>query len=463
MGDARRACSVDRIVNWLKQVEDEICSHNLLEQGQRVVVAVSGGLDSMVLLHALHLLAPNHRWKLVVAHFNHKLRGAESDGDEAFVRLAAKKYQLPFETQFADVKEIAQKNKISIEMAARKSRHEFLAAVAKRQKATRVALAHHANDQVELCLLRLLRGSGGEGLAGMKILAPSPVDSGVSLIRPFLRQTRTALLDFAKEHSVAWREDATNESVEMQRNEIRHRILPRLREFQPALETTVLRSMEIIGDEAEFVRLEAERWLKNPSIDFGNLAVAVQRRVVEQQLRLLGVPYDFELVEFLRTIPDRYISPAAGFEILRRKSGIIEKRETSTVQFESAEVRIDVSTNGQTKIGCVWLNWRKMRRSGASRVPKPQFESFDAQKVGSTVILRFWRPGDRFQPIGMKKAVKLQDLFTNLKIPAASRRTKLIAATETGEIFWVEDLRIADSFKLTPATKERLIWSWKKT
>ena len=460
---AEKACGVDRVVNLLDQIENEICSRKLLAEGDRVVVAVSGGLDSMVLLHILQKLAKRHRWKLIVAHFNHQLRGEESDGDEAFVRASARKLRIPFERGSADVKRLALDKKISVEMAARDSRHRFLAVVAKRTKAETIALAHHANDQVELFLLRLLRGSGGEGLSGMKFLSRSPIDPDVSLIRPLLHQSRSTLLSFAKEQEIEWREDITNESLDMQRNEIRHRLVPRLREFQPALEDTVLRSMEIIGAESEFVRLEAERWLGNQTVSFETLSRAVQRRVLELQLRVLQIHYDFDLIEQLRINPDRFISATTGLEVLRAKSGVIEMREIASYTFDAAEVRVNLSRKAGIKIGTTELKWQKSNKQGISRTPEPQREQFDADKVGSTVVLRFWRPGDRFQPIGMKKTVKLQDLFTNLKVPATERRKRVVATTEIGEIFWVQGLRIGEKFKLTSGTKERLTWSWKNT
>ena len=169
------------MTDLLQRVEENISRRQLLKRGQKILVAVSGGLDSMALLYILDLLAKKNRWKISVAHFNHQLRGRASEADEKLVRQTAAALKLPVVVERADVKRFAAQSKLSIEMAARKLRHEFFARVAKQQMISVVALAHHADDQVELFFLRLLRGAGGEGLGGMKWLARSPVDAGVVL------------------------------------------------------------------------------------------------------------------------------------------------------------------------------------------------------------------------------------------------------------------------------------------
>jgi tRNA(Ile)-lysidine synthase len=174
------------VTDLLQRVEQNVQNRRLLKRSDRILVGVSGGLDSMVLLHALQRLLSRHCWRLTVAHFNHQLRGRSSDADEKLVRQTAAALKLPFVAGRADVGGFARKSKLSIEMAARKLRHDFFARTARERKIHIIALAHHADDQVELFFLRLLRGAGGEGLAGMKWRAPSPVDSTITLVRPLL-------------------------------------------------------------------------------------------------------------------------------------------------------------------------------------------------------------------------------------------------------------------------------------
>ena len=216
----------------------------------------------MVLLHVLHELAEKHSWKLTVAHFNHQLRGRSSDADERLVRRTAEQLKLPFVCGRADVRKFARAEKVSIEMAARKLRHDFFARAALARSISTVALAHHADDQLELFFLRLLRGSGGEGLGGMKWKNASPSDKRIELVRPLLGQTKAALRVFAKGYGINFREDATNRELDFQRNQIRHKLSPLLRKCQPGFEKTVLRSAELIRAEAEFAMDIAREWLR---------------------------------------------------------------------------------------------------------------------------------------------------------------------------------------------------------
>lgn len=449
----------------LHQVEKTISDRRLFARGEKILVAVSGGLDSMVLLHVLAALAPKHGWKLTVAHFNHKLRGRSSDADERLVHKTAATLKLPIKTARADVKRFAKRERISIEMAARKLRHDFFAKTARKQKISTVALAHHADDQVELFFLRLLRGAG-EGLSGMHWKSPSPANQKIRLVRPLLDQTKPALAEFAAANRIRFREDASNACLDFQRNRIRHDILPLLKKFQPALVATLLRTMEIIREESNLVLGAALEWLANKKrSSFTDLPVAVQRKCIAMQLRYLGVPPDFELIEHLRLHPDRLINVSPAASLSRTKAGeIAQKRLTSLDGGESAATIVEakLSLRGQVPVGDTIVQWVIQRIAGASFQSKKNTEFFDADKIGRKIILRHWQPGDRFQPIGMKSPVKLQDLFVNAKIPAAERRMKVIGVAENGRIFWVEGLRISEEFKLDKATRRRLKWSWRK-
>ena len=456
----------DGVSEFLQRVEENIQNRQLLKRGQKILVAVSGGLDSMVLLHTLDSLSKKSRWKISVGHFNHQLRGRSSNADEKFVRKTATALKLPVFVEQADVKSFAKKSRLSVEMAARKLRHEFFARAARQQKISTIALAHHADDQVELFFLRLLRGSGGEGLAGMKWRAPSPADSKITLVRPLLDLSKAELFEFARENNIQFRDDATNFSLDAKRNRIRNELLPLLREkYQPGLAKTVLRLMEIVGAESDVAGALAEDWLKQCLPHFERLSIAVQRRVLQSQLISLGLVVDFELVESLRQSAGVAISVGSNYSILRDAAGKVSLRaHQPVVEFNPGELVVNLSGRaGEAKFDGFSLNWQlEPGKKNLRPQKKSGREIFDADKIGNETTLRHWRPGDFFQPIGLKSAVKLQDLFTNAKIPRDRRRNLILAETFSGEIFWVEGLRISENFKLAPETKRRLVWCWRR-
>ncbi|MBP9900279.1 MAG: tRNA lysidine(34) synthetase TilS [Verrucomicrobiota bacterium] len=451
--------------NLLEHVEDSVGVRKLFRRGERILVAVSGGLDSMVLLHLLHRRAPRGRGKLFVAHFNHQLRGRASDADECFVRRTAAALGLPFRVGRAAVKAFAQLRGFSVEMAARELRHKFLARTAVRLKCRVVALAHHADDQVELFFLRVFRGAGGEGLAGMKWRSPSPANRTLDLVRPLLDVSKAELVAFAHAQGIHFREDASNVSVDILRNRVRHELLPWLRRrFQPALDQSVRRLMTIVGGEAEVVDAVARSWLAKSRPVFDRLAVGVQRRVLQLQLQRLEVATDFELIEALRRAVNQPVTVGAAVTVVREKSGRISKLIAAKEQFQSGRLALRLKAKPQVvAFAGVEIGFCLAAQGGVGgrRMPAGA-EIFDAAKVGAKIVLRHWQPGDRFQPIGMPVAMKLQDWFTNRKIPRARRRQLIVATTSGGEVFWVEDQRISERFKLTAATRRRLIWRWRR-
>jgi tRNA(Ile)-lysidine synthase len=448
----------------LEHVERSIRHRALFKQGQSILVAVSGGVDSMVLLRLAHSLARRFNWKLVVAHYNHRLRGRSSNADERFVRQSATALGLKVIVEGDDVRAFARRRGLSVEMAGRELRHEFLARTAKRLKIRSIALAHHADDQVELFLLRLLRGSGGEGLAGMKWNSPSPSDSSIQLVRPLLDLNKAELGRFARDNEIDFREDASNRSLDFRRNRIREELLPLLRKhYQPALAKTVSRVMEILGVESDYLSRAAEDWLKKKRRSpFSRLHTALQRQCLRLQLMRMNLRPDFELVEQLRESPCRSVNVTPRLSVSRDEQGLVHRSSPSSFAFNDAQIEISlVRRAGETcleGLRCRWrigpLNERQPLKS------EPGLEFFDANRVGPRIVLRHWQPGDRFQPIGMAKPLKLQDWFMNQKIPRQQRHDIVVAESAAGEIFWVEGLRISENFKLTPRTRTQLVWHW---
>jgi len=451
------------VADLIQRIEDSVRRRALFGPGAKILVAVSGGLDSMVLLHALNALSRRHRWKLSVAHFNHRLRGRASDADERLVRKTAAALRIPVIVERADVKQFARRSGLSIEMAARKLRHEFFARVARERKSKTIAVAHHADDQVELFFIRLLRGAAPEGLTGMKWRSPSAVDRTISLVRPLLDCAKTELAAFARDESIQYREDASNGSNDFLRNRIRNELLPLLKKkYQPATTAVVLRLMEILRAESELVAESGKRKAeKGKKSEFGKWPVAIQRRLLQGSLAGIGIVPDFELVETLRQSPDVPVSVRPNFSVTRDDHGHVRLQEQpSATVFNAGSVKLSLGQGGKAAFGEAVVTWRVRDR----RFPSfgPGREMFDAKRIGTRVVLRHWRPGDRFRPIGMTSQKKLQDLFMDAKVARDERHRRIIATTAAGQIFWVEGLRIAEDFKVTATTKRRLVWEWRR-
>lgn len=410
----------------------------------------------MVLLHILHELAPTQDWSLSVAHFNHCLRGSESDADQAFVQKRAESLGLPFHSASEDVASVALEKGISVEMAARELRYEFLEQIARTHQLTHIALAHHADDQVETFWLRLLRGDVGPGLAGMRWSRPVSRDSSITLVRPLLSVTKNQLLAFAKEKKVEFREDQSNLDSTLLRNRLRLQLLPELEKNQPSLRSLTLRAVDVLGAEKLFIESEAKRWLEKRDRKFADLPLALKREAIRLQLISLSIRPTFELIDQLLE-PDRPISVSTGHQLIRLPAGKLVPVESKNLDFDSQQVVVSLHSEDHASLQDFEFHWKTV----SSRDPaSPGTEYFDADSIGSRLTLRFWNPGDKFQPIGFARETKLQDLFTNLKVGAEEKRRRPIAISEDGKIFWVQGLRISEHHKVTARSTRILKWMW---
>ncbi|MBN8249155.1 MAG: tRNA lysidine(34) synthetase TilS [Verrucomicrobia bacterium] len=450
---------------FVQQLEAHLRSHSLLPGDGRLVVAVSGGLDSMMLLHGLHGLVDSLRLRLVVAHANHQLRGRESAGDARSVARTAARLGLPCIQARLPVAAARAASGDSLEMAARSLRHQFLADVAVARGISTVAVAHQADDRAELVLLRLIRGAGSDGLGAMSWSNPSPANPAVRLIRPLLGFTRKALEEIARSRGIRHREDASNRDPGILRNRIRTELLPLLeREYSPAIRSLLVRTADVLGAEAELVQTEAERWLqaeKPPPFD--TLPTALQRAVLRIQMVRAGHPVGFEPIERLRTAGSvEEVAPGIRFQ--RDPSGRLRRRTANDLPAfdDNAQWLALAAPSGSATVAGTRVQYRlarsRPRRSGHAASAA---EAFDADAVGDWVLLRHWQPGDRFQPLGFPRPSKLQNLLVNRKVPAARRRQLLVAATRDGVVFWVESLPPGEAFKVTAASRHVLLWKWR--
>ena len=274
----------------------------------RFLIGVSGGRDSVALLH--WLLARGFR-KLVVCHLDHRLRGRDSRSDAAFVRQLAERNKIPVETESADVKALARKSKQSIETAARVARYEFFARVARRRRCRTLFLAHHADDFVETFLLNLFRGAGPVGFGSMREVATRKVE-GVELqiVRPLLGVWREEINAYLKTHRLEFRDDSTNETLEPIRNRMRHRIIPYIeKQLGRKVRRALWRAAVIAADESEWLStLIGSEQLEGNDLSLKKLRAeprALQRRIIQRWLQSREVPdLDFETIERVRALLD---------------------------------------------------------------------------------------------------------------------------------------------------------------
>lgn len=455
------------MAEFLAKLSQVIVDERLIPRRSSILLSVSGGLDSMTLLSALAQLQPRFSWQLQVAHFNHHLRRRAADADQRFVERQCKKLKIPCSVGHWDSEaKAAAIKKHGVERAAREARLRFLNSTATRLRIRRVITAHHADDQVELFFVRLLRGAGSKGLGGMSARSQVSVLKGVTIVRPLLRFTRGELQDWATKNDVRFREDATNADSRYLRNRVRHALLPVLEQrFSIATKENILRTMRILRDESDWLRAEARKRLASRSrslVNFDKLHPALQRQMLVLQLEKLELRFDAALVERLRQCADVQINSPGNCFISRDHRGRIQVHQKDADRPSNQVRTISLSaSHGNHRIDNIVLDWSKTRSKnqldfGAGR------EFFDAAAIGTTVTIRHWRAGDRFQPIGMSQAVKVQNLFTNAKVPRNKRHQRLLATTARGEIFWVEGLRIGERFKVTSQTKTYLVWHWRE-
>ena len=409
-------------MNLEATIRNEIERRGLIPEGTGVVVAVSGGADSVALLRILQPLGI----PLSVAHLNHGLRGTDSDEDEAFVRRLAGELDLPCTVKRVDVNALADSRRLSVEMAAREARQAFFA-----ELESVIALAHHADDQIETFVLKLARGAGSSGLAGM---AYSQRIGPVRLIRPLLGVNRADIRAWLVENNYTWREDHSNTDEQFQRNRIRHTILPMLeQQLNPAIRENILRTMEILREEDAW--MDAMTSTTNPG-EVKDLHRAARRRNLRKWLFDQGVEHvSFDAVEAALVLIEKGTGNAChdldgGWRIVVEYG--IPRLENRDKPAEPPAWNLIVERG---------TGWKRDHSRGIGILPAEA--SFDARQAGDSPIeVRSFRPGDRMAPLGMTGSRKLQDILTDQKVPRADR-SRIPVVVCRNEIIWLPGYRIA--------------------
>ncbi len=458
-----------------QRVIDFIREYNLFSAGGKLVVAVSGGADSVCLLHILAQRQRELDVELHVAHLNHQLRGAESDSDAGYVADLACKLGVPATVERRDVAAYRNRKGGSLEEAAREVRYSFLTEVAKELGTSNVVVGHTRDDNVETILMHLLRGTGLAGLCGLQprsILQFGEHKARVEVVRPLLEVTRQETWDYCQRHELKPRSDSSNLSPSFLRNRIRLELLPVLKNYNPSIDNALLRLAAIAGDDLSFIGEQVSLLWKELAreeggviyLDVGRMVAlprAMQRqafRIAVRQLR--GNLQDIEadhieaMVDFLSKPAGRTLCLPQGLTLSTEYGRLVlTSAQTSSCPLPPLEEVFNIKIPGET----VLPGWQIKADILKEPVGNENSftASFDLDKVGKELTVRRRKPGDRFQPLGMSETKKLQDFMVDSKIPRSWRdRVPLVCSPEG--ILWVVGWRVDDRVKVIKTTKNIL-------
>lgn len=467
--------------DFVREIEAFVDRRQLILTGQTIVVAVSGGCDSVALLAVLHQLAahPDRRWELSVAHLNHRLR-ADADADAAFVRDLAERWHLPFIVEDIEVAAAAAEWAMSIETAARAVRYEFLARTTSRLGAAAVATGHHADDNVETILQRIVRGTHLRGLRGIpaeRSLAGAP---GIRIIRPLLGVRREQIEQFCLGRGLAWRTDSTNADTVYRRNFIRHELLPLMRDrMNPRVDDALLRLAGAVGDAEDHLAEMGRQLLdlargacKDPDrlvLDAARLAEAptVQRcyalraalETLEAPLGDLSAGQLADLAALPAEPPPSAITLPGNILARREADELILQPAPGPVETPSWHIRLSagiaVPLPDGRAVRCEEIPFDKAGFAEHCAKTPGCVQWLDADYVRGAMTLRPRRDGDAFVPLGAPGRQTVSNFLTNSKISIARRREVFVVADEQGVIY-VAPLRTADHTRIRGSTRRVL-------
>jgi len=464
-----------------EQVWRFIQEQGLIPPEKKLVVAVSGGPDSVCLLHILFKLREKLGTRLHVAHLNHLLRGADSDADARYVAELARQLDIPATIDQRDVRGYQTKQRLSPEEAAREVRYTFLAQVANSTGADRVAVGHTVDDHIETILMHLIRGTGTRGLRGLQPLT-SWQSSGktLNLIRPLLPISRRQTADYCQQLRLKPRLDASNLSLSPLRNRIRQQLLPLLQSYNPQVTEALLRTACIATDDIAFLDEEAShlwddivREDKNTLIldkaRFLRLPSAMKRYLLRNSIeKLLGTLKDIEtrhieeILAALNKPAGKIISLPEGLTFSIEYDRYLLGRDSAALSpFPVLGAEFTLKIPGATELPEGWITANIIERAEMKEKADGFIAYFDFDKVGDTLTVRTRQPGDRFQPLGMSQPKKLNEFMIDSKIPGAWRgRIPLVCSP--GQIIWVAGWRIDERVKVTEETKKVLRLEFKR-
>jgi tRNA(Ile)-lysidine synthase len=459
----------------IRKIKEAIEKNHLLEQGEKVVVAVSGGSDSVALLKVLEMLSDEYRLSLIVAHINHGLR-ENAAFEEQFVRGITADMRVVFECKSLDITSLRKGTGKCIEEISREVRYDFLNDVANKHGAQKIALGHNSNDQTETVLMNFLRGSGPTGLKGML-----PARDSV-YIRPLLCVTRNEIISFLEFHGLPFVTDASNTDPAYLRNRIRHSLIPELKaRYNPKLEESMKSMAEIMRVEDDYMKGVTGKILSEwgTAAAHGEISIsipdlvkyhqAIQRRIMKHLLERLttnsqgiGQTHIKAALNLVYSDhPGAYVNLPCNIEVRREYNALVifkrEKGEKEIVKKRCNDLRYEVTLPGSVKMAelgkTMIFEFVESPIDIKSNGRETAFIDYD--RISLPLVIRTVRPGDRIQPLGMKGMKKIKSVFIDEKIPLCQRKGIPLLLDQEA-VLWIAGLRLSERVKITEKTRHIL-------
>ena len=425
------------------KIQNYIIEKSLFSKENKLILGISGGADSVCLMHLLLELDYNFE----LAHCNFNLRGDESDEDEIFVRKLAKEYQLELHVKHFDTQNYANENKVSVQMAARDLRYAWFYDLLLSENAKYIAIAHHANDDIETFFINLVRGSGLKGLLGIKAKTDS-------IVRPLMAVSRAEIEQFLKKNDISFREDSSNTSLKYLRNKIRHELIPLLTEMNPSIQKTISDEIKILEGVAEVYYKQIER-IKKEMIQ--NEEAIIQLKIsdllalkpINNYLYELLKPYGFSTID--RIVES--LKGQSGKQFFSSTHKLLVDREfifISELDIKQNELII-IQENTNSIKSPIHLNFSKS--DNIKWQDDLSSAQVDFEKLQFPLTLRKWKDGDKFIPLGMKTFKKLSDFFIDNKFSLLDKNKQWLLCSGK-DVVWVVGHRIDNRYKLESKTKK---------
>ncbi len=444
------------VINFIKR-------QNLIFDAKKIIIALSGGADSVFALRFFYKFKKKYKLKIFAVHVNHNLRGKESDNDEEFCRKLCLNLDIEFFAVNVNVKQFAKSNKLSTEEAARILRYNELEKFAENINADFIVTAHNMNDNTETILLNIFNGTGLNGVSGIP-----PVRG--KIIRPFLNVTKEEIKNYLDTNAIEYREDSSNKNMEFKRNYLRNKIIPLVKKnVNPALHKVLLSSSEVFRNQKEIIDYYISTLTDEIVYKNGNEIIVKTKELKKYPQAVLGgilkiifteflnKEYSFEKFLKLKNLVDSQtgtnIFLTKNIKAIRERGKIIIYHPSSLKQnIINISIGETIKLNGKT------LTVKKIKKATSKITRAKNIEIISADKIGKELKIRKWQSGDKIQPLGMKGLKKISDILTDMKIPSYKKKEQLVLLNGK-EIIWLLGLKLSDKYKITPTTKSAIkLW-----